>query len=164
MRLNDQQRPLHVLKGRNHLRYFLLIIIVLVITFFIYSAITIGYIMILPVLVVLPGILFIKFPYLYVYEGYFTIEERGLFKKYNHSESFKYEDIKEINYIKGHMKWSLLIILSLMGKAAQGGFSKPDRIIFTLKNGEFKFLFRLGSKQDFEYTANMLKNKTLAYH
>lgn len=147
------------LKGTNHLRYLFIFMLTGVILVGIYFIPLIGYLMLIIILAALIGLLSIRFPYLYIFADNFVIEKKGIHKKFTHRETISYGEIENIEFVKARINWSQLVIQSISGQGAYGGFSKSDHLMLKLKNGSTRILYRFGSRNDFMEVIRRLKEK-----
>jgi hypothetical protein len=142
-------RPILVHSGKNYLRYLTILLLTGIIILGLYSIQFVGYIMLIIILSALIGLISIRFPFLYLFKDQFLIEKRCILKKYSDQEIFKFEEIQEIEFKKGYTKWFLLILQTMLGKGASGGFSEPDQMRLKFKNGKKRIIYRFGKRKEF---------------
>lgn len=100
----------------------------------------------------------IQFPTLTVFNDRFEVHKKGIIDKFNVSEIYYYTDLKEIEFVKGSMNWTQMIVQSITGTGAQGGFSRPDHLVLKFQDGRHKILYRFGSVKNFREVAGVLEN------
>jgi hypothetical protein len=147
---NNQQKPIYIHRGKNHLRYLAIIILISIALLSLYGIRIIGY-SILPVFITsIIGLLSIRFPYVYVFDDHIVFVKKGILKRYNDKEIYYYNEIKEIDFRIGLIDWGHMILQTILGQGAYGGFAKPDIMIIKLQNDKLKYIIRFGSKSNFE--------------
>ena len=151
--------PHYILKGKNWLRSLFIFLLTGVILFGIFIIQFVGFIMIFVILGAVFGLITIRFPYIYLYADYFSIEKKCILKKFSKQEIIKYKEISEIEFVNGYINWSKLILLTALGKGAYGGFSKPDLMILRFQDNSEKIFYRIGSKAEFEKVFQMIHKK-----
>lgn len=151
--------PIYVLRGENYLRYLSIFLLTGIIMLGIYSIQFMGLVMILLAISGIIGLIYIRFPFLSLYEDHFVIEKKGIIKKYNDKEFYRYAEIKQIEFEKGYMNWTQMLVQTIFGQGGYGGFSKPDQMILKYENGVEKTIYRFGSKKDFDFVVNKLQKE-----
>jgi len=155
----DLNTTLYILKGENWLRFLFIFLLTGIILFGIYAIQFVGYIMLFVILSAVFGLITIRFPFLYLYKDSFLIEKKCILKKYTDQEIFKYNEIREVEFVEGYIKWSQLILQTIFGKGAYGGFSKPDQMILKFQNNNNKIVDRFGNRKEFENVVKMIQKK-----
>jgi len=154
--IENQETPIHIHKGKNHLRYLAIILLVAIILLSLYTIRIIGYSMLVVILASVFGLISIRFPFIYLFNDHLEICKKGLLKKYNDQEIYKYHEIKDIEYKDGYIKWAQMIVQTIFGQGAYGGFSKPDQMILKLRDDKLKIIYRFGTKKDFKNLTNKI--------
>lgn len=90
--------------------------------------------MIVVVFGALAGILSINFPSILVFKDSFVVKKVSLLIKTNIVKEYKYEIISELNFAEGKTNRINLILQTLSGMGAFGGFTEPDKIIIHFNN------------------------------
>ena len=121
-----KSKPLYILKGENYLRYFSSLCLIGIFILSMFAMKSMGLVMVFVALGAIFGLINVQFPFLYIYEDCFVIEKKGILKRNNYEESYKYADIKQIEFEKGYLNWIQMIVQSILGQGGYGGFSKPD--------------------------------------
>jgi hypothetical protein len=148
---------LYILRGQNYLRYLVIILLTGILLLGIYSIQFIGYGMLVVIIAAVAGLVSIPFPYLYLFNDHFVIEKKCILNKFSTLEVYRLNDIKEVEFLMGYLNWSKLIAQSLVGAGGYGGFSKPDVMVLKLKTGKEKFIYRFGSRKQFEEVISKLQ-------
>ncbi len=148
---------LYILRGQNYLRYLVIILLTGILLLGIYLIQFIGYGMLVVIIAAVAGLVSIRFPFLYLFDDHFVIEKKCIVNKYSMREVYRLADIKEVDFIKGYVNWSKLVAQSLVGAGGYGGFSKPDVMVLTLTTGKENFIYRFGSRKQFEELINKLQ-------
>ena len=156
---NEIINPIYILKGDNRLRFLIILVLIGFIFLGLFAIQFMGYVMLILVISAILGLLTIRFPFIYLYKDYFTVEKIGITKKYSDKFIYKYKEIREVELVNGHVDWIYLILLSILGKGASGGFSKPDQMILKFKNNDKEIFYRIGRKKEFEKVVNMIQNE-----
>jgi hypothetical protein len=151
--------PIHIHKGENYLRYLVMFLLTMIILLSEYSIWSIGFVMIFVIISASFGLISIRFPFMYIFLDYFIIEKKCIFKKYSDRDVFRYHEIKEIEFIRGYMKWPQMILQSVLGQGAYGGFSKADQMVLKFQNGKERIIYRFGRRKEFEYTIEKLQER-----
>lgn len=154
--IENQETPIHIHKGKNHFRHLAIIFLIAIILLSLYSIRIIGYSMILVILASVFGLISIRFPFIYLFSDHLVISKKGLLKKYNDQEIYDYNEIKDIEYKEGYIKLAQMIVQTIFGQGAYGGFSKPDQMNLKLRNNKLKIIYRFGTKKDFEELINKI--------
>lgn len=152
-------RPIFILKGQNYLRYFSIVFLTAIILLGIYSIQYIGFVMLFVIIVAIFGLICIQFPFLYLFKDYLIIEKKGIVKRFNDNAIYRYEEIKKIEFEKGYINWLQLIVQTISGTGAHGGFSQPDQLILNFGNNKKKIIYRFGSRRNFEFAITQLKKE-----
>lgn len=152
-------RPIFILKGENYWRYLFIFLLSAIILLGIYSVQYMGFVMIFVILPAIFGLMCIQFPFIYLYNNDLRIEKKGIIKRFNYTAIYRYDEIKTIEFEKGYINWPQLIVQTILGKGAYGGFSKPDRLILNFANDKKKIIYRFGSKRNFEFVITKLKKE-----
>ena len=158
---NNRENPFYIHKGKNHLRYLSIILLIGFSILGIYSIQFAGYVMLLVPIAAIFGLLSIQFPFISLYNHCFVIEKKALFKKLSSSEVFRYRDLKGIDLIKGYVNWPHMIIQTMFGEGGYGGFSKPDQMRLTLKNEKNVIIYRFGGRKEFENLISNIQKKIM---
>ena len=152
-------QPLYILKGKNYFRFLFIFLLTGIVLLGIYSIPYIGYIMLFVIFAAIFGLINIRFPYLYLFKDHFVIKKKCIFEKYSRREIFKYDELKDIEFVKGQINWPQLIVQTIVGKGAYGGFSKSDQMVLKLQNDRKRIFYRFGSRNEFIKTINRIKGK-----
>lgn len=158
--LNSKDKiPFHIHKGKNILRITAIILLTALIIFSIYSIKYIGYKMIMLTLTCLLGLIYIRFPRIFLYDDNFTIVGKCLINRLTDKDIFKYNNIIEIKYSEGFTDWNYLIVVAIFGSSGFGGNSKADQIIINTKDNKTYIFNRFGSKTEFIKTIELINEK-----
>ena len=158
---DNRENPIHIHKGKNHLRYISIILLIGFSIIGVYAIQLVGYVMISVTIASIFGLLSIQFPFIYLYNYCIVIEKKALLKKLSSTEVFRYSDLKEIDFIKGYVNWPQMIVQTMVGKGGYGGFSKPDQMRLTLKNEKILIIYRFGGRKEFEYLINIIQKRIM---
>lgn len=159
---NTNKTPVYILKGKNTFRYLLILMLIGLLIAGIYTIQYVGFIMIIFILIAIFGLLIIQFPYLYIYEDFFMINYKSVLKIFSDKKMFDYNKLINVEYKKGHINWRQLIIQSILGKGAYGGFSQPDQMIIKYKDNKKEVINRIGKRNEFEGAIKMINEKIKA--
>ncbi len=155
----ETHSPIYILKGKNWLRLFFIFLLISIIFFGIYTYKFIGLIALFPSIIAAFGLLTIQFPFLYVYEDTFVLKKKSILKHFSSHQTFKYQDIKAIKFAEGYTNRAQLILQTILGNGAYGGFSKPDRIIIQFQNNTKKIIYRFGNREAFEKSFKLIQKR-----
>ena len=148
---------LHRQNGRNYLRYTSLILLMGIFIFSVVSFWFYGFIFLPVIIGSLFGIFCVRFPRLRVYKDHFTIEQIGLLSKF--SDSFKFIEVKNVEFSEGFTDWNYLIVLALFGSGGYGGNNKADQMIISTIDNKIKIFNRFGSQRDFIRSIDVIRNQ-----
>ncbi|MBS2214028.1 hypothetical protein KEM09_21650 [Carboxylicivirga mesophila] len=152
-------KPYFTLRGQNYYRYLAIFLLIGLILLSLYLIKVIDYIALTITLPAILGLLFIRFPKLLLYDDRFVVEKKGLIRKFNDYDIFKYSELKTVSYSKGYTNWVELIIMTLLGAAGYGGFSKPDRMTIKTINDDITVYYRFGTRKKFKNTVKEIYKK-----
>jgi energy-coupling factor transporter transmembrane protein EcfT len=154
--LIPQKIPSHIHKGQNYLRILALIILIPIgilatISFKFYG------LAFFPVLLgSLIGLFFIRFPKIYVHNDSFSVVKKGMLEKFNDYHTFKYSEIKKVEFSGGFTDWASINTTAIFGYISAGN-NKADQLIIETLDGETIVYNRFGSKKEFVKTIDMIK-------
>jgi hypothetical protein len=150
-----------ILKGQNHLRILLIVLLTLLLSFGIYIFPHTTFPSVSLILVCLGGMLFIQFPEMMVYNDHFTVQWRGVIPKLNTIETFYFTEIQQVTFRKGYSGLTQSMAISLLfGGGPYGSISKPDLLIVVKKDGSRFLMNRIGNEKDFIQLSQLLQQLT----
>ncbi len=122
----------------------------------IFSAIWINELVIVVGLYLIIMTLFIKDRSIQVFNDRFEIRGKSILPILNSKESFKYRDIKKVEFsesysdiFKSTLKSIVIDDFIFMGNSGYNTYSKPDNITIRMQDNSFRVLNRIGSKDQF---------------
>lgn len=155
----NSTKPYFALSGQNYYRYLAIFLLIGLILLSLYLIKVIDYIALTITLPAILGLLSIRFPRLLLFDNRFVVEKKGLIRKFNDYDVFKYSELKAVSFSKGHTNWIELIIMTLLGEAGYGGFSKPDRMIIKTIKDDVAVYSRFGTRKKFKNTVKEIYKK-----
>lgn len=161
------QQPFYTIKGRNYLRIFLMVVLILVATGSFTLVYYTNYFVAALGLYSLFMILLIKFPTINLYHGHFEVIRKSLYYGFSEKEVYRYQDIRNIRFSPGYTNWTMVFFSAISGGKSPDmdsseRYSKSDSIILTLKENEKIEINRIGSKDNFAQTAELIKKQVLS--
>ena len=155
----DNRTVIHRHRGKNYFRYISLILLIGLSSLTIASFWTYGLAFFPALLGGLFGLFCIRFPRLTVYDDSFVIEKRGFLAKFNDYDSFKFADIKTVDFSPGLTDKNYLIVLVLFGSGGYGGNNKADQMIVNTNDDQIKIFNRFGDRHDFITTIEEINKR-----
>lgn len=123
----------------------------------IYSIQFVGFVFLILIISAVFGFISIRFPFMYIYNDHFVIEKKSIIKKYTSQETYNYDEIKEVEFIKGYTKWFQLIVTTIVWHGGYDRFSQPDRMKLKLKNDKVKIIYRFGNRNEFKAMVDIIQ-------
>ncbi len=91
------------------------------------------------------------------------VEKTGLVKWLSMMDVYQLMEIESIQYSKGTPMSHVIVNQTILRSYGHGPRSKADKLILNLKNGEKKFINRMGRKHDFLSLCEVLDQKLSSY-
>jgi hypothetical protein len=154
--------PLHTHYGRDYVRILFTVILTIIGFLSIVLFRIVGYPGLSILLAAAFGIVCIRYPRIYVFSDRVEIVKWCMIRKFTDRDCFHYQNIRNVEFLKGYTNWPKLLLLASMGRGSGGGtdrVSKADEMKITTNDQKVHHFHKFGKKNAFIFTIELLQNR-----